>query len=245
LSRFAGPMYDVLTEGDAQHTLMMGKGRKFAFGSSGIVQRTRVRKAVWQYLHDYGRPDNDVTKPWLREVTEPTTGAVSHVPNGVLLDGVLSSNVKGKSVLMFDRAEVSEVRLTGTQYGRTRKRVNCFVAIRYPGDGWLMAKVMCFIKVPHPNANVPPLRLALCNFYAPATVETLKRGLGGRGGRGRGRGPPADVPCCPYLLSIDMGVAKEEFYAVDPPTIGHKLVVAFNGADNVYGVRYVNLTSRN
>jgi hypothetical protein len=49
----------------------------------------------------------------------------------------------------------------------------------------------------------------------------------------------------PYLLSIDMGVAKEDFYAVDPPTIGHKLVVAFNGADNVYGVRYANLTSRN
>jgi hypothetical protein len=250
-------MYDVLGEGAPRHTLMLGKGRSLKH-----KERPRIKASLVQFLNDYNDPDNPVTKDWLT----PSVGG-PHLPNLDLLDRVLAvkSSKEGKGVLVFDRAEVNEVNLTGTDYGRTRKRVNCFVGIEYHPDV-LMAMVVQFIKVTHPGPNPgPPLRLAICNFYNEASAEHLGGRGGGRGrggqaaaggrgrGRGRGRGLPQQAQHRPlHLLSIDMskisygaGGNKEEYYAVDTATIGHKLVVAFNGPNNVYGVRYTNLTSRN
>ncbi|KAG1674705.1 hypothetical protein FOA52_013540 [Chlamydomonas sp. UWO 241] len=92
------------------------------------------------------------------------------VPNEDLVDRALNVQGKGKAcVLVFQRAEFNEASLTGTDYRRARKRINCFVAIQY--ETWQMAKVLCFIKVPHVDDTVPPLRLAIFNFYSEAEEQ--------------------------------------------------------------------------
>ncbi|KAG1655158.1 hypothetical protein FOA52_011957 [Chlamydomonas sp. UWO 241] len=258
LACFEGPMYDALTEGAPRHTLMLGKGRTLPAGMMCDRQHSRIKTSLIQLLVDYPDLNNPVTEDWLSAAAAPHLPATANLD---LIDCALARTGKGKDVLLFDRAEVNEVNFTGTAYGRTRKRVNCFVGIQYDPK-MLMAMVLCCIKIPHENAELPPLRLAILNFYDKAEAEQLGgrsgRGRGGRAGgrggrrRGRGRLAAAAGQGLHPMLSIDLsktsitaGGNREEFCAVDPATIGHKLVVAFDGANNVFGVPYTLLTSRN
>ena len=58
-----------------------------------------------------------------------------------------------------------------TIYGRTLTRTNYYVQIDFDGVPYV-AKVLHFLKVPHPNAqlNLSPLRLPIVTFYQPQAV---------------------------------------------------------------------------
>ncbi len=104
---------------------------------------------------------------------------------------------------MFTRAEVNEEALASVGYGRSRSRINYMILVYYDGVAYV-GKVLHFLKVQHTDSQVPPLRLAMCKFFEAAEEV-------GRAWR------------------VDTEQVNAEYYAVDPDTIAHKLVVAYPG----------------
>ncbi len=136
------------------------------------------------------------------------------------------------AILKYSRAEVSEEVFAGFDYTKTTSRINYYILVRYGRDTY-MAKLLHFIKVPHPSdPTIVPLRIAICTFFDTKIVGSDIMPL--------------------YLINKNAPRRGEEYYPVDTATIERKLVVALalvddgetEPYDGVYGMTHDNQTTR-
>ena len=197
-------MYDKVPPEAGAQTLLLGKGKVLSLCQGWQL---KAHEAVLRYLEDYS--ESTISDAW----------SVADVDAAFART---SKEERNTGVLMYHRAEVNEEFMASVGYGRSRTRVNYMILVHY-GDVVYVGKVLHFLKVPHPDGQVPPLRLAMCTFFDPAEEV-------GRAWR------------------VNTQQVHDEYYAVDTATIAHKLVVAYPGGKETGGemvcMPYHSQTSR-
>ena len=120
------------------------------------------------------------------------------------------------SVLVYSRAECNEERVLSMAYKRPTAWVNYWVVVDYEYGVDILAYVACvkyFMKLVHPNASIPPLKMAICDMYDHPPAYP--------GGMG-----------VPTLLMLG---PKWKFFAVPLPEVKRKLACQFEG-EYMHGV---------
>ena len=183
--KYDGPFYDkqaVVTAEGAQ-TLLLGKGRPLALKAA---EQGPALAAVTEYLRVY-QPEG-----WVQGDVDHIFSRTSPV-----------ARASGRGVLVFCRAEINEEVIGSIAYGRTYNRINHFIQIDYNGIPYV-AKVLHFLKVPHPNASLKlsPLRLPIVMFYQPQAVAQAAAAAPAAGRRAQRR-LPQQPAAHDRLLKID------------------------------------------
>ena len=149
--KYEGPLYDrvKLVTAEGAQTYLLGKGEFLPRD-----QITKAMAAIREYVRVYSPPG------WTLGDVDAIFQRTARCSKALRLMGVI----------LFHSAEVNEENIGSLSYGRARSRINYYVQFDYP-EGTFVAKVLHWLKVPHVDPAVEPLRLPIVTFYPTMRVE--------------------------------------------------------------------------